>query len=208
MESEEGFRRMLRSDIAPPLDLLTSLRARTAEAHRRLEYDLDLLREPLDRGRVLTLLKRFYGFHAVWETKVARVMESEGAFLVPRQRTHRLAQDLRALGLGNRDIAELPLCLAAARLVRTPEAAIGSLYVLEGSTLGGQVVSRHLAAARWVPPEGIGYFDPYGPATGTMWRHFRAWAEIAASNQSTPVIVASAVATFDVLHDWLLPARL
>jgi heme oxygenase (biliverdin-IX-beta and delta-forming) len=196
---------MLRSDIAPPLDLMTTLRARTAEAHRRLEHDLDLLREPLDRDRFLELLKRFHGFHAVWEAKVGRMLGKDGAFLAPRQRAHRLTQDLQALGLSDREIAELPLCLAAARLVRTREAAIGSLYVLEGSTLGGQIISRHLASAPWLPPEGIGYFDPYGPATGTMWRQFRGWAEMAASNENVPVIVASAVATFDVLHEWLLP---
>ena len=198
---------MLRTDIAKPLDLLTQLRARTADAHRRLERDLDLLREPLRQDRVTELLERFYGFHAVWETRVDRMLGKESAFLIPRHRTPHLAQDLRALGLSNRAITRLPLCLAAARLVRTPETAIGSLYVIEGATLGGQVITRRLATAPWLPVGGLGYFDPYGPATFTMWRQFGSWAETAAAGASVPAILAGAIATFETLHAWLMPVR-
>ena len=197
---------MLRTDSVKPLDLLAELRAQTAEAHTRLEQDLDLLRAPLDRLRFIHLLERFHGFHAAWEPRVARVMSKEATFLTPRRRTPRAAKDLLALGRSQREIAELPLCLAAARLVSSPAAAIGSLYVLEGSTLGGQIISRHLQDARWLPLEGLGYFDPYGPATGTMWRHFRIWAESASKHGSADAIVAAAVATFQTLQDWLIPA--
>jgi len=195
---------MLRTDSVKPLDLLAELRAQTAEAHTRLEHGLDLLREPLERRRFIHLLERFHGFHAVWEPRVARVMSKEAAFLAPRRRTHLAVRDLMALGRSKRDVAELPLCLAAARLVSSPAAAIGSLYVLEGSTLGGQIISRRLQDARWLPADGLGYFDPYGPATGTMWRHFRIWAESASKHGSPDAIVAAAVATFQTLQDWLV----
>ena len=197
---------MLRTDSVKPLDLLAELRARTAEAHTRLEHDLDLLREPLQMQHFIHLLERFHGFHAVWEPRVARMLSKEAAFLTPRRRTHRAAQDLMALGHSKRDIAELPLCLAAARLVSSPAAAIGSLYVLEGSTLGGQIISRRLQSAYWLPLDGLGYFDPYGPATVTMWRHFRLWAESASKHGSADAIVAAAVATFQTLQDWVVPA--
>jgi len=197
---------MLRTDSAKPLDLLAELRAQTAQAHMRLEHDLDLLREPLEMQHFIHLLERFHGFHAVWEPRVARVMSKEASFLTPRRRTHRAAQDLIALGRSKRQVAELPLCLAAARLVSSPAAAIGSLYVLEGSTLGGQIISRRLQDARWLPLDGLGYFDPYGPATGTMWRHFRLWAETASKQGSVDAVVAAAVATFQTLQDWLVSA--
>lgn len=198
---------MLRTDLGKPIDLLAELRAQTAEAHRRLERDLDLLREPFDRARFIHLLERFHGFHAVWEPRVTRVMGREAAFLVPRHRTHHAARDLMALGHSARDVAELPLCLAAARLASSPEAAIGSLYVMEGSTLGGQIVSRCLQNAPWLPPDGLGYFDPYGPATGTMWRHFRIWAEAASKFGSADAVIAGAVETFRTLQAWLVPPR-
>lgn len=198
---------MLRTDLGKPIDLLVGLRAQTAEAHRRLERDLDLLREPFDRDRFILLLERFHGFHAVWEPKVARVMSREAAFLSPRHRTHRAARDLMALGHSARDVAQLPLCLAAARLASSPEAAIGSLYVMEGSTLGGQIISRCLQSAPWLPPDGLGYFDPYGPATGTMWRHFRIWAEAASKFGSADAVIAGAVETFRTLQAWLVPPR-
>ena len=98
---------MLRTDSVKPLDLLAELRARTAEAHTRLEHDLDLLREPLQMQHFIHLLERFHGFHAVWEPRVARMLSKEAAFLTPRRRTHRVAQDLMALGHSNEEIAEL-----------------------------------------------------------------------------------------------------
>jgi heme oxygenase len=197
---------MFQTDLVKSLDLLATLRAQTAQAHSRLDHDLGLLREPPDRDRIGRLLERCYGFHAVWEPKVARVIGTEAAFLVPRHRAPRAAQDLMALGRTPCDIARLPLCLAAARLVSSPEAAIGSLYVLEGSTLTGQLVTRHLQGARGLPREGLGYFDPYGAATGTMWRHFRIWAEATSKFGSADAIVAGAVETFQTLQAWLIPA--
>lgn len=49
------------------LSLPLRLRVATADAHRRLENDLDLLAPPLSRARFTSLLLRWRGFHAVWE---------------------------------------------------------------------------------------------------------------------------------------------
>jgi heme oxygenase len=84
------------------------------------------------------------------------------------------------------------------------EAALGSLYVMEGSTLGGQVISRILDRS----PDLIGrvrYFDPYGPRTGAMWRAFRAGLRgRVAAGADRRSIVAAAVQTFELLEDWLI----
>jgi heme oxygenase len=198
---------MLQSAVeAPSQDLLTRLRRETAQAHARLERELDLLRAPASRRRFARLLGRFHGFHLVWEPVVARALRDD-TFFAPRHRGDLLRTDLRALGLDEREIAALPACEAAAGLATTRAAAIGSLYVLEGSTLGGQVIGRALAGAPWLPPGGLRYFDPYGRETGTLWRQFRSWAEAAAPPDAAPEIVAAARATFDLLHDWLIPLR-
>lgn len=46
-------------------------------------------------------------------------------------------------------------------------------YVLEGSTLGGHVILRGLAA-RGVTDAGLAFLDPYGAETGARWRGFLA----------------------------------
>lgn len=147
------------------------------------------------------MLERFYGFHAVWEGVMRR--SSVGAFHESRRRMSNLVSDLSALGLQPSDIDKLPLCQAAGRLAATREAAVGALYVMEGSTLGGQVIGKALAEAQWLPAGGLTYFNPYGERTGAMWRGFRDWAQMTTPFESHAAVSAGAVATFETLHRWM-----
>lgn len=182
-------------------DLLVRLREGTAGSHARLEEALALLSLPPARDRFAVLLERFHGFHAVWEPAIAPWFEP--AFLAPRRRTGLLEADLAALG---RPVATAPppSCAVAAELGQSAERALGSLYVMEGSTLGGQVIARHLATAGW--PGDLRYFDPYGRGTGGMWAAFKAMIAQRSSAVADPQIMAGAIATFDLLQDWLRPA--
>jgi heme oxygenase len=49
----------------------------------------------------------------------------------------------------------------------------GQLYVIEGSTLGGVVLARGLAARDELRPA-LRYLNGYGTGTGERWRRFRA----------------------------------
>lgn len=194
-------RKPARAAPRDPADLLARLRRDTAAVHDRLEADLDLLRRPLDRQHMLRVLERFHGFHAVWEGAMRR--SSIGAFYEPRRRMNHLATDLLALGLQPAEIEALPLCAAAGRLAATREAAVGALYVMEGSTLGGQVIGKALAEANWLPAGGLTYFNPYGERTGPMWRSFRDWAQMTTPFESHAAVSAGAQATFETLHSWM-----
>ena len=187
----------------PPI--LDRLKQETREAHDRLETGLRLLDQPLSEERFIRVLERFWGFHCVWEPAVARALHDD-AFLAPRLKLRALEADLASLGRLPEDIARLPRCFEAALLAplpRRPTAALGSLYVLEGSTLGGKIISRALKGAPWLPEGGLGYFDPYGSKTGQMWQGFCDYI----AGHSTPAadaeMLAAARATFERLHRWL-----
>ena len=184
-----------------PEALAAFLRRATADAHSRLESALDLLGPPPTRERFIHLLGRFHGFHIEWEAALHR--RPSMAFLGPRRRTPNLVRDLTALGLGEADLERLPRCAAAGALAQTDEAALGSAYVMEGSTLGGQLIGRALAGAAWLPPSGLTYFPPYGAATGEMWRSFRAWADAHAASRRRDQVAAGANRTFETLQAWL-----
>lgn len=171
------------------------LRSETGEAHRRLEARLDLLRPPLERDRFVRVIGRLLGFHEVWEPAAGVGAE--------RSRLPHLRRDLRALGLDEGAIAALPRCAAAAALAGTEEAVVGSSYVVEGSSLGGQVIARALAEVPWLPPGGLAAFDPYGARTGAMWRAFGAWCEARGESLERGAVAAAACATFAMLEDWL-----
>jgi heme oxygenase len=121
----------------------------------------------------------------------------------PRVRLALLREDLRRLGADDERLGALPRCVPAASLCRDAASAAGSLYVLEGSTLGGRIINRRLAAASWYPASGLRYWDPHGDNTGSRWK------ETLADLESLPAawsgdIAGSAVATFEILHDWLV----
>jgi heme oxygenase len=51
--------------------------------------------------------------------------------------------------------------------------ALGALYVLEGSTLGGRIILRHLETHTVdIPSDAMSFFAGHGAETGSMWRAF------------------------------------
>ena len=54
---------------------------------------------------------------------------------------------------------------------RFEAAFLGALYVMDGSTLGGRLIARHVEAVLGLAPgDGDAYFRGHGEATGTLWR--------------------------------------
>ena len=80
---------------------------------------------------------------------------------------------------------------------------MGSLYVIEGSTLGGQLIRRWLGEAPWQPAGGFAYFNAYGGDVSRMWRSFQERLLSFASIARVDEIVRAANMTFEGLHGWL-----
>jgi heme oxygenase len=55
--------------------------------------------------------------------------------------------------------------------VDTKAEALGVMYVLEGSTLGGKVILKTLRS-RGVSTDELHFLDPYGKHAGALWRTF------------------------------------
>lgn len=180
--------------------LLDRLRTETAAQHDALEAGLALLDRPLSRDRFLGVLKGFHGFHAVWEPAAAQSAYAE--FLRPRRRLVGVERDLRSMGLAQADIDALPRCGEAADLAATPAGVLGASYVLEGSSLGGAVITRALSGEAWPPEGGFAYFNPYGDQTGVRWRETRAFIEREGADFQDEV-TAAAARSFDLLLSWL-----
>lgn len=177
------------------------LKSATYAAHQRLENALGLLQEPISRGRILRTLQRFYGFHAVWEPALEAAIAAP--FLLPRRKLSLLEQDLRTLGVSEDWLFTAPTCWAAASLCGNEAAAAGSLYVMEGGTLGGQVIIRALEGSPWFPPGGLRYWNPYGADTGRRWTETVAYLD-SLPDDFAEEAVATANACFDLLESWLM----
>ncbi|MFS8071669.1 MAG: biliverdin-producing heme oxygenase [Byssovorax sp.] len=187
-----------------PGSTLAHIRGRTRELHERAEalIDLPTLRT-VERYR--TLLSLLLGFHAPLERRLAHVdLHAVGLDLDARLKAHLLEDDLRCLGVEPRQV---PACSDLPALPALPE-ALGCLYVLEGSTLGGQVISRHLRETMGiVPGEGGSFFASDGRDVGAMWRAFcRALAAGCPGEPEAVRAAESAVRTFSSFNHWLAAA--
>lgn len=178
-------------------DLHARLRAATAAAHEGLERDLDWETRVATLPGYRDLLARFRGFHAAYEPAIGTGL-GDGAFFDPRRRLAKIDADLAHLGLDASAVAALP---APARpRFDGPAPALGALYVLEGSTLGGRVIGRRIAALHGLDVDGLAYYRAHGPATGPMWAAFRDRLETVAD---AAALTEAAVATFEAMRDWL-----
>lgn len=152
---------------AVPHDALLALRQATRERHNRIDRLMDL-RRMQDREHYGRLLQAFDAFLAPWEDAIADALPAQwDGWLRHRSRRAFLQQDLHALDLPRLDEPVRPLHFASAA------EAWGSLYVIEGSALGGQVITRTLAQFGLQPDSGAAYFHGWGQATGAMWQEFR-----------------------------------
>lgn len=182
---------------------LKSLRNATETHHQKVEAELDLLRSSLTLAEYITLLERFYGFHRIWEPQVAALLESHlPDFFASRRKLHHIEADLRHFGCGTEGLLGIASCQRLPPLTSIG-AALGSLYVVEGSTLGGRVLARHFGEHLGIGPEsGCRYFSGYAERTGHMWRAF---GELMASRSPSEdeETLTAAVATFECLREWL-----
>ena len=189
------------------MTLLDRLRERTGPWHRRLEAELPLFGPGSDERVYADYLAQLWGFHAPVERDLSLVpgLERAGLLLDRRWKCAALEADLEALGLTRAERARLPYCAASPRLSDVPS-ALGCLYVLEGATLGGQVVCRELG--RRMPDvlaRASRYLTIYGAETGARWREFtRVLAPFSDEPRAAAVLVDTACATFAALHRWLL----
>ncbi|MFL5365812.1 MAG: biliverdin-producing heme oxygenase [Myxococcales bacterium] len=181
---------------------LDQLRTATQSEHQAIESALGLGRADLTAARYRGLLLRFYGFYLPLEDDIRALggWEAYGLDLAARSKTGLLKTDLVALGV---DPSGVPLCVERPR-PRTRAEAFGVLYVLEGATLGGQILSRHLQQTLGLGPvNGARFFHGYGSRTGEMWQSFRkALLACPMSAGEEAAMALAAVETFRTLREW------
>ncbi len=182
--------------------LFARLKAETADAHARIERTLDVMRPDLTRAAYARVLGRFWGFHEPWERAAVEVVRGDEveALIGGRRKAPWLAADLAVMGV---EVGRLPRC---GRMPRTADVAdvIGAMYVLEGATLGGRYVARHVEAVLGLRDgTGYSYFRSYGAETGRMWQSFRAEAGRRAEGLDHDAICAAACETFERLDNWV-----
>lgn len=182
------------------------LREQTRPQHCALEQNLPWQEVCSSHSRYVGLLARFYGFYRVWEPAAeSQLRQGARAFMRARRKTSLLADDLRWFGWRDCDFAAAPGISPARLRLHGQAMTLGSCYVLEGSTLGGQILSRALERQLGLQDgAGYSYFRSYGPGVHDAWTEFGNFLSVQLAHApEVAAAVAGAKTTFEVLGEWL-----
>ena len=192
-----------REVYVPPV--LQDLRAGTAELHIALEKRLPFFSEQLDANAFRRLMQAYYGFYRPLESALlASACIPADLDIAPRLKTPTLQRDLHALGESPEGLEHLPLCRQLP-VIESSAACLGVLYVLEGATLGGQILRREIATRLSLDADnGAAFLDVYGAATGRRWRDFIEYLGARPMDVAErAAVVAAAQTTFSCFEHWL-----
>lgn len=171
---------------------IDDVRHATRAPHQRIESRLGDDGSPWTLDRYRRLLQMTYAVIAPLELHLAERLGPVFAAPPPLTRAQCLEADLVALG------ASLPNVEQASVPVASLSDAIGAGYVLQGSLLGGAIISRQLrhdcGAVR------TSYLELYGRHLGAAWaRYCAAVNEFGSSTSEADrqQVIASALRTFE-----------
>jgi heme oxygenase (biliverdin-IX-beta and delta-forming) len=184
----------------------STLRRTTRDFHDSLQTKLSvLLSAEISLDQYVAVQKKFYGFYKPIEIGLfsVRLWNDPELQLHSRRKLPLLIGDLAHMAVGPEEVARLPFCASLPRLETIPE-ALGCLYVLEGSTLGGKIITGHLK--KLLPLDesrGCSFFHSYGADVGRMWSSFlRVLVRHCDRHGDADVVVQSACQTFASLSRW------
>jgi len=177
------------------------LKEKTREAHSTAE---NLLTPKLcsihSYDDYAAVLKMFYGYFYPLEQVIKKYITSDILTDIDERRNSMFVlHDLQSL---NCSTENLSVCDQIPRANNIND-AFGFLYVLEGSTLGGRMISKMLMKNIYIKLDqgNLNFFNGYKEETGNKWAHFLSVINHREDNGHT--IVAKAVEAFDGLTQWM-----
>lgn len=181
--------------------LSDKLKEETKNNHHQLEKVLvGKLKAIRSADEYAALIKLFYGYFGGLETKIESVIDTTHLpDSADRRKTHALANDLTFLGAGVPARAEGD----ALPVINNHLQAIGALYVIEGSTLGGKIISKMMQQQLGMDGQGLSFFLGYGDRSTQMWDTFKEMLDGQAQNpEQEAVVIAAANETFLKFGEW------
>lgn len=147
--------------------LSTNIKETTKAEHQNLEKQVVLkLKAIRSNEDYADLLKHFFAYFSHIEATIKPFIT---ASVLPdyaqRRNSTYIKADILELGA---DITDLPFTTVPK--IENAVQALGALYVLEGSIMGGSIIVKMLEKGGVT--KGVSFFSGYGEATGMMWGNF------------------------------------
>ena len=193
-----------------------ALRAATQSAHTRLEQNPCLRRlmdDDVSPHHYALVLKAFLSWHRMMDLALADLDQIDPDAPARGLKPAWLESDLRQLDVLYATGVHAPAGSPDATLDATQcgfggpggtlAQRLGLAYVVEGATLGGEVIARHLTRVLGanVPTQ---FFRSYGDQRGPMWRRLQDLLEKYLPDQpAVDAAIGAARAAFQSLDGWM-----
>ncbi|MBC7457788.1 MAG: biliverdin-producing heme oxygenase [Bdellovibrionaceae bacterium] len=180
------------------------LKEATHDVHKEIELCIPVLRPDLQIDELRSHLRRVFGFYQPLENKISIFIDQHGDEFEMKRRykSSLLVNDLIGWGDSRESIhsihthSELNDISSLTDLVAT-------LYVLEGSTLGNQIICRALSKNLNVSAFQMSFYEGYGADTYSRWRSFKAQAETHTESLDIDLAIKKSREIFQQFTIWL-----
>ena len=169
------------NQVAEQVEVRTVLRKATHADHVRLNRHpmlCQLTQPELTLAQYIRIVEAYTHFYRRIEMRILQTTPAPDFFYESRRKTAWLDSDLKNLGSltpGLPPLAEQHWDIGPINGIGE---LAGVLYAIEGSTLGGQVIGRHLAQHLGLKADsGARFFNGYGAETQARWQAFCLWLE-------------------------------
>jgi heme oxygenase len=190
----------LKVDESPTASFLNNLRIKTAASHKGLEA-LPISKSVVDPQITIEEYALYLSLmHDVvqnLEEDIYPVLSNLIYDLNDRKKAHLLVEDLKHIGSTKTQIIS-PFKNASE--ISVPF-AMGIMYVIEGSTLGGRFILKNIQEnLGFTEEKGASYFAGYGNKTGSFWKNYlNSLTDFEAQNKSEEEIIAGADYAFRII---------
>jgi heme oxygenase len=168
----------------------------TKPAHLNLEkIVVQQLKSIKNNEDYAAFLKKFYTYFSQVEKAIApHISEQLLPDLKERRNSSFLKNDIEVLGSDVASVKEVEV-----PVISNEVSALGALYVMEGSIMGGRIIIQMLE--KLGVTTGISFFSGYGQETGQKWGVFtKVMNETATSEEDQEQAVNTANETFELFE--------
>ncbi|MBS1664402.1 MAG: biliverdin-producing heme oxygenase [Bacteroidetes bacterium] len=180
--------------------LTEELKENTQEIHRAAEKKMiAALKQIETTADYIGLLSWLYGFYAPLEGQIKKQLtEDNFPGITKRLRTEYILWDIQESGS---PLPDSPQC-EQMPVIDSFYSALGALYVLEGSTLGGRIIAG-MIVRQLDSTKSLSYFNGYGAETGNMWASFKEYLNQPCTPAQRREIISAAEDTFLTFKNWI-----
>jgi len=186
---------------------LQQLRHSTAASHKALELNacsIALMSHAVTLDQYVDYLKRLLPFVKGFEEQVFPGLQPYITDLDERRKLHLLRSDLQLSG-ATEQVDQFLNEAFFSHYYPDKASRLGGMYVLEGSTLGGKIITKHLLQSLGKKVDGkTTYLNPYAEQAGSRWKNFlQLLQNIANDSSQEAAIITGALRTFSILNSLL-----